>query len=1563
MKRRFLFQFSHFVLLVLAIGFAPSAMAQTEQATLVPRYHFQHFGQEEGLSQGSVYCLLRDWRGFLWVGTEDGLNRFDGYGFKVFDNDPLDPESLSHGHIEALFQDSAHNLWVGTANGLNRIAADSGKIVRVSLDPKGNAPVDEHIKSLQQDQRGRLWVGTTSSLLRLDPASGQVDTITWPDRSSHYVKKMEPVGKWPSHFWVATSEGLYDLDTDSGRLEGVPQIEQGSDSSGKTPIHGMIEQPAGTLWLATQYGVVRYTYETEEMVRYRSQQGNPYALGYDQVLDVCSDSADASLLWFATVRGLYLFDRRTERFTGFRHDPSDRQSLADDLVFSLLRDEVGALWIGTFGYGFDLVRPEATQFNHKVIKYPQQALNKSNKIMSFLQEPDHTLWIGSLEGGLIRVAKDGHVETHVQEFDSPAIFALHLDQRGLWVGTQRGIVLMDPKTRAVRQKFAAEPNNPAGLSHNWVTCFQPDPANHDLLWVGTYEGLDSLSVSAGNFRRYLNRDDPNSIAANWIVDLAVVPGDAGKLWIGTFRGGLNVLDLATGKFKRYLNVYGDDRRGPAGDSVLCVSPDAQNRELLWLGTNGGLSRMDLKSETFKNYRLSDGLPNKMIYGILQDGAGDVWVSTNKGLSRFNPNREQFHNYTALDGLQESEFNAGAYYKSDEGRLYFGGVNGFNTFFGTHIQDNKKPPTPVLSELYIANKAVGLKDPDSPLTVPIELTSAFTLQPEQNMFSLRFVALHYANPLLNRFKYKLDGFDGNWLETDAQTRMATYTKIPPGTYTFHMTAANKDGYWSEQEAQVRIKILPPYYRTTLAYLVYLLIVLAIIGAFLRIQFKKLASERAAAESERKVSARLRYVDRLKDEFLANTSHELRTPLNGIIGLAESLVAGVTGPLNPATRDNLTMIVSSARRLNNLVNDILDFSKLKNKTLELHQDAVNIAELTDEVLALTRPLARQSNLTLLNLIPRDLPLVYADASRLEQILYNLVGNAIKFTDEGTVTVSAEHRDAFIHVSVADTGIGIPADRLDSIFESFEQVDGSSERAQGGTGLGLAITRKVVELHGGTITVASVPGKGSTFTFTLALADDAWQEPPLLAEEQEDEQHDEPWTLAPVPSPSFQVPASAPTPAAAPDLRDRSISLSEEAPVYTILVVDDEPVNRQVIANYLATSRCRLLEAQSGQEALDIVAREANVDLVLLDIMMPRMSGFEVCRILRRDRSLFDLPVLFLTAKAQVEDLEEGFRVGANDYMNKPINQGELLARVGTHLQLLDAHRHLERRVGERTRDLAEKNDEIVRTQKLLVMQEKLAFLGNFTAGMAHEIRNPLNIVKNLVSVNEELAREILEVIGAATEPLDPNRVLDETEDLVNNAVVMKNHCERIDSIISQLLVFTREQKNEFRDEDLNKFTESYLRLAYQGSARGNQATTLTLDFEGDARLGPVRIMPGELSRAIINVVTNAIDSIEERQARKEEGYAGRIQCSTLLDGNKVGLFFRDNGCGIAAQDLALACEPFFTTRLRERHIGLGLAIAKDIIEKGHEGELVIHSEAGAYTEVILWLPLRQTPKSEG
>ncbi|MCJ8274184.1 MAG: ATP-binding protein, partial [Psychrosphaera sp.] len=898
--------------------------------------------------------------------------------------------------------------------------------------------------------------------------------------------------------------------------------------------------------------------------------------------------------------------------------------------------------------------------------------------------------------------------------------------------------------------------------------------------------------------------------------------------------------------------------------------------------------------------------------------------------------ETFNVYKFSDGIQHNEFSAGAYSVTRSGQVLVGGINGFNAFYPHNIRDDMTEPTMVLTDFLLNNNKVeiDLNGMSSVLTAQINQTDAVVLSHTDSVFTFEFSALHYADPNQNRYAYQLEGFDREWVYTDSLHRRATYTNLNAGEYTFKVKGSNSDNVWSAQSRDIKVTIEPAPWLSWWAYTIYGLALFSLIVIFVRVQRNKVHYERA-------VNLQLKQVDKLKDEFLANTSHELRTPLNGIIGLAESLIDGVTGPLPEQTNANLAMVVASGKRLSNLVNDILDFSKLKNHNLTLNISAVDLHSMVDVVLTLSHHLMKGKKLELINLVPADLPSAQADENRLQQILHNLVGNAIKFTESGSISVIARVADNRLVIDVVDTGIGIAKEKQGNIFESFEQIEGQTERQHSGTGLGLAISTQLVELHGGKLSVDSVLGKGAIFSFSLPIT----MEKPTV-------EHDFVQSISRVQTLETHIDVQQYAKLSADGSRDHE---RHDGHQFRILLVDDEPINRQVLHNHLSMQNYHLIEAEGGEQALEIIKMQSTpFDLVLLDIMMPKVSGYEVCKILRESHAVNDLPVIFLTAKNQVTDLVESFAVGANDYLTKPVLKHELLSRVETHLRLLDINRHLESKVDERTEQLAQKNREIIETQQQLIQSAKMASLGTLTSGVAHEINNPNNFIHvSTENLEVDLARFQQFIIELAGDDADES-VLDtfraQFKPLYAHLSTIKDGSQRIKGIVQDLRVFSQLDAAEQRTVNIAELLQSTINLV---QSKYIKVIDFTSDFNPTLEL---YCYPAQLNQVFLNIIVNGCDAILTRQQQQQDNdiFQGKIVIGGTLTDQLLEVSIRDNGCGMTEESKNKLFEPFYTTKEFGKGTGLGLSISYGIIQK-HKGALHVDSELAVGTTFRLSLPV--------
>ncbi|MBO1318903.1 ATP-binding protein [Acanthopleuribacter pedis] len=1526
----------------------------------------ERFSLENGLSQSTVQTIFQDRRGYMWFGTQDGLNRFDGYRFTIFKRSQAEAGGLIDNWITALEEDEQGRLWIGTDAGLCYFDERLEQFTPVPLR-NSHFVAEPRVTALQADRDGGLWIATQEAgLAYLRPKSDSLlfyrrqslDPDSLPSDSISSLLLDEDHG-----LWVGTPAGLALLDEDrTGFQVVVPEATLGGG------VNALARLPDGNLILGTEgAGLFRFYPELGK--------GEPLPInlaparqGLNRVRALAVGHPHD--LWVGTFDGLINLNLATGKSRVFRHDPTEATSLCHDVVWSLQIDRGGLLWVGTFS-GLNKHNPESRAFNHYRFLAARDADSTSAQINRIRapavdpDAPDAVLWVGT-DTGLLRFDRENdQVKRFVADpnragaLSSGRVSDLLFDPEGLLlIGTIGGGLNVLDREKGVFRAFRHDPNDVRSISSDRIRGLFSD--KNGVFWICTDKGLNQFDRETERFLRLTHRpDQPNSLAGDFVWRMVQDWQD--RYWVATFSG-LTHMSADTKRFVNYHHEPGD----PASIShnrIFSVYVDS-GRKVLWLGTlGGGLNRFDPETGKAVRYNESHGMANDVVYGILEDDEHYLWMSTNLGISRFDPETQVFRNYRAQDGLQNNEFNNTAYARLPSGELFFGGINGFNLFQPTDIRDNPLAPPVVLTRFLRYNQEVPLRRQSeaSPLLLPIDHMKSLNLDYEDGVFSFEFAALDYADPTQNKYAYMLEGLDESWIYTDASRRFATYTNLDPGSYRFRVIAGNRDGVWNRTGKSIPIHIAPPWWRSYPAQILYIVVLLSLLALLYQNQRRKLALARALSDRQRQINESLLQVNALKDQFLANTSHELRTPLNGIIGLAETLRDGVAGPLPAEANKQLGTIVAFGRRLSNLVNDILDFAKLRHHQLELNCQPVDLHVLVDQVFQVAAPLINRKKIKLINNVSPRTPLIWGDEQRLEQVLFNLIGNAVKFTDEGRIEVGAEIRKNFLTLSVADTGVGIADADQKRIFESFEQLSMPENGGQGGTGLGLAICREIVERHGGTIWVDSSPGAGSTFSFSLPLK-------PVVT------QRSQPVAAA--------VPAST-----QPDGSDPHIPLPTPAEQGggrrgRILIIDDEPVNRQVLGSHLLLAGYEIEELANGQDTLarfnlnheDIPpeTREApDVDLIILDIMMPGISGYEVCRQIRKVHPEQDLPILFLSARNQAKDLATGFDAGGSDYLNKPIIKSELLARVKHHLSLLEGSRLLESKVRTRTAELRETLLKLVEAQRRLLDQAHDAGMAEMAANLMHQVGNNLN---NMVSSAEQVV-----LLAGGDEPVHLLRrlhgLLEQHRDDLGTFMSEDPRGRKFPDALRQLAEHLDEWREEIHGESTQLATqvdrlgevlraqEQFLQVPrFKTQTDINQIVSEMLEMEETyfknqgifvrSSLNPVPALSLEkprLCHVLLFVLKNAAEALLQHASLSTRW----ISVETKREENGCVITVEDNGIGMDAEQLQHIYQEGYSTK--ENHLGFGLHYCGNTMQE-LGGRIEIFSpgvERGA--RVRLWLPV--------
>ncbi len=808
---------------------------------------FRSITPEDGLSQSTVHAILQDREGFMWFGTQEGPNRYDGYEFKTFGPEVGDAGSKTLPIVRALHEDRSGVIWMGTDGGLHRYDRATSTFVRYENDPTNPLSLSNNrIRVIFEDRDGGLWLGTEGGgLNRFDSATQTFTRFNHNPSNptslkSDYIRSLAQ--DRDGALWVGTEGGgLNRMDIVTGRFRHFIHDPQNRSSLASDLVRVVYIDQDGTLWVGTgDAGLDRFDSATESFRHFRHNPRDSRSLASDWVRAIRQDSRGT--LWVGTDGGLCEYRTETGNFNRYVHDPTDPVSLVENRVTTIYEDRAAVLWVGTYS-GVNSWNIGTGFFNHHKNDGSSANQVSGNLIQSFAESADdRALWVAAYGNGLNRLDRQSGRVTHYRSkpndegsLADDRVMSLAVDREGIvWVGTiDSGLDRLDPRS-GVFTHFKHDPANPNSLSRNAVTRIFED--QQGVLWVGTYKGgLNRMQRRSGEFIRYQHdSSNPTSLSNDRV--LAITEGEDGVLWIGTDGGGLNRFDPEKGTFSHYRH----DEADPASlssDNVWVVHRDRMSR--LWIGTQGaGLNRWEPSARQahvgrFKRYDTRDGLPSAVINGILEDDSGNLWISTNRGISRFSPETEVFKNYDATDGLQSLEFNHGAFFRATDGEMFFGGSNGFNSFYPQLVRENPHPPEVALTAFLKFNQPVELGE-------SVTEVREISLNHKDSVVAFEFAGLDYTAPEKNRYRYKLEGFDEDWIDA-GRLRRATYTNLSPRSYTFRVMAANNDGVWNEDGLAVRVRMIPPPWRTWWAYGIYGLMVVGLLYAYARRQAQKLERE--------------------------------------------------------------------------------------------------------------------------------------------------------------------------------------------------------------------------------------------------------------------------------------------------------------------------------------------------------------------------------------------------------------------------------------------------------------------------------------------------------------------------------------------------------------------------------------------------------------------------------------------------------------------------------------------------------------------------------------------------
>ncbi len=815
---------------------------------------FEQLFLQHGLSQSIVKCIWQDKRGYMYFGTEDGLNRYDGYKFTIFRHKPDDTNSLSYNDITSIYEDHNGIFWIGTFNaGLNRYDPSNESFIRFRHNPNDtNSLSHENINAIIEDKSGQIWIGTDNGLNKLIVNDSAKNIYSF----HHYINNPKDKSSISSNIilsiyqdkagtiWVGTGDGLNKIIFNNQKELPLKFIRYQHNSEDPHSLSNdtarvIFEDSKGNLWIGTDNGLNKLKIKDNSFIIYKHDYKNKNSLSHNQIYALCEDNS--GVLWIGTNGGgLNLFDKKNNSFERYLYDPQNSRSLSYNEIRSIYKDVSGIMWIGTYGGGIDKVSRGVNQF-YLYSHISDNTNSLSHPIVwSIYEDEDSILWIGTHGGGMDRLDRRKNKYTHfVNDPKNPNSLSSNIvrniieDRNGLlWIGTHGGgINIFNRKTKKFKS-YRHNPQNASSLAYDEIRTIYQDRSG--VIWIGTYgRGLDKFEQGNDTFIHYRNVPGNTSSLSNDFVRI-IYEDKAGNFWIGTEGGGLN-------KFIKDKNIFinyssnPNDSNSISNDYIFSIYEDKAG--ILWLGTfGGGLNKFNPQTGVFKNYTTKNGLPSDAIYGILADEKENLWLSTNNGLSKFNPSTETFKNYNERDGLQSNEFNGGSYFKSKSGEMFFGGIEGFNTFYPGDIKDNSYIPPIVITSFQKFNKEFHFEK-------PISFIKKINLSYHDYVFSFEFAALDYTAPEKNKYAYKMEGLDKDWFYTSSEKRYANYTTLPPGKYVFRVRGSNSDGIWNDEGTSLIIIISPPFWQTWWFTLIIALVFAAII---LTLYKRRLRNVRLKAE---------------------------------------------------------------------------------------------------------------------------------------------------------------------------------------------------------------------------------------------------------------------------------------------------------------------------------------------------------------------------------------------------------------------------------------------------------------------------------------------------------------------------------------------------------------------------------------------------------------------------------------------------------------------------------------------------------------------------------------------
>lgn len=1168
-------------------------------------FYFRHYKVENGLSNNTVLSSLQDDRGFLWFGTKDGLNRFDGYNFKVFRYDSENPKGLGSNFVESLHKHDG-KLWVGTDNGLFSYDEEYENFEPIK------ASLGLPILDIDNDKAGNLWFVADNTMIKYELSTEEIIRFD----QEEYFPVEDITATSDGTIWGAYYNTLYKYDESSNHFK---SIELSIENQVVLPVRISKVFPlnAETLLVGTQnHGAIVFDIGSETATKLLPESENSL-----YVRDFALRDEDE--LWMATESGLYIYDLTSNAFQNLKKNYNNSYALSDNALYSLTCDDENGIWIGSYFGGISYYSNNHSQFKKYFPRTSENSIS-GNAIREICKDQNGNLWIGTEDAGLNKFnpqtgrftnyqhSKSDHTLSHYN------IHALLPQSKMLWVGTfEHGLDILDIETGKVVKHYARGDGH--GLNSNFVFTLYED-RNGNII-AGTPSGLQVYDSISDSFVTLRAIDSTKFYTA-------ILEDQKGNLWAGTYWDGLYKLDPKDNETK----TFKQDNNDPASISGNGINGIYEDRHgSIWITTQNGLNVYNERSNDFRTYSAKDGFPSNIFYSIIESEEGILWISTSNGLVAFNPENEEKRIYTKSNGLLSDQFNYNSAFKAEDGTLYFGSVGGLISFQPSTLIEDKFQPPIYITGLQVNNQEVVVGGEGSPLERSITLTRKIVFEPNESIFTLDFAALSFTAPETIEYWYKLEGLNGDWVRL-GKKHSVSFTQLPARSYSFRVKALNNNGVWSKRSTALELEVLPVFWKSNTAYLAYVLTLGLLAFAGLRMYDQRIKARNR--QHLRQLNTRKeKEIYKAKIEFFTNISHEIRTPLTLIKSPLEKVIQKISNL--PDVSEYLSIIEENTNRLLDLVNQLLDFRKAEADEINLTFVETNITNILKNTYERFSEAINDKQL-LFRLETGNVDVhAFLDPEAFRKILSNLIGNAITHA-ENTIIVHLEADKEKLTISVANDGVLIPVHLKEKIFEPFYRVSGNETKT--GTGIGLALARSLAEMHHGKLALNTTTSDMNYFVLSLPI-------------HQEME-----FTIRPKKNKISTV--SLPV--------ERKVSHSHHT---TILLVEDSEELLNFLADELKETYL-IFKALNAEIAREILEKE-NIQLIISDVMMPGMNGFELCKLIKTNLETSHIPVILLTSKSPMEAKLEGLESGADAYIEKPFSIKHLKVHVNN---LIENRKHI-------------------------------------------------------------------------------------------------------------------------------------------------------------------------------------------------------------------------------------------------------------------------------------------------